>query len=536
MDLTLLNHQTWHPGRILSFSALDGVTDQQHGLVLQAADKPGWNLRVPGEARIRFPSDTPHNFWTSHDAFRWESESGFVTCGVMIDAHHILIKGYTSVITDSDALQFLCCGEMLLLGVAGYFRAEYIDLPIQGMMNQRLQWLARVPEPKGLEPGDLGGFARACSQMKGLISHTEEDETSRCSTPDRRPHQSFQPLDTAFHAFGFRHIAPGLARELLTTVLQQQSEDGFIPQQFGPAGRSDLSFAPLLAWAAWEVFQGEKNREWLEEVYPLLTASLAWYLSNRDSDGNGLLEWQVEVDEDGASCGSIESGMPGSPRFEHAVHLDAVDFSAFLSRDFECLNFIARELGQVNDQAIWRGRHFQLNAMMRQRLWNPSTHFFHDFDLDRKDWSPVMAVTGFLPLICGGASREQIVHLIAHLHDPASFGSPVPIPSLALNSRALKNAPWRGATSVVMNWLVAEGLDRCGFRKEAKQIRAGTAGEMTRRLRGHGSLCAFYDAMGKKTNGNTGSLPVEHGCSSALFVDWMCRKVRSDRSGLRDTQ
>jgi neutral trehalase len=127
-------------------------------------------------------------------------------------------------------------------------------------------------------------------------------------------------------------------------------------------------------------------------------------------------------------------------------------------------------------------------------LWDPAQGFYFDYDPQKEARSNVMAGSGFLPLICGAPSPEQATRLAAHLHNPATFGTPVKVATIAANDVAhYAKDMWRGPVWVNLNWLVALGLRRYGLRDAADSLTAQTLAEIERGYEQYGTLFEFYD-------------------------------------------
>jgi neutral trehalase len=127
-------------------------------------------------------------------------------------------------------------------------------------------------------------------------------------------------------------------------------------------------------------------------------------------------------------------------------------------------------------------------------LWSDQHRFFVDYDVDGQEQSPVLASSGFLPLICGAASEEQARHLAAHLEDPGMFGTPFPVPSIAMrDAKHYSKDMWRGPTWININWLIARGLDRYGMHDAARELRERTVAGVETYCERFGVPFEFYD-------------------------------------------
>jgi len=297
--------------------------------------------------------------------------------------------------------------------------------------------------------------------------------------------------DSAFHAIGWRHIDPDVARDSILAVLDMQAPDGFIAHMMDPIGTSRITQPPVLALGAKLVHDVAPDDGWIEDIYPKLGAYVEWDMANRDRDGAGLVEWEIEGDP---QCRSGESGMDNSPRFDTATLMDAVDFNSFLALECEILAEFATSLDLQADAAKWKSRHAHLCRLVADRLWSKESRFFVDYDIERQEPSAVLASSGFLPLICGAAFQAQAIRLAECLVDPAMFGTAFPVPSIAAqDTHHYAKDCWRGPVWVNINWLIARGLDRYGLGDVAAALRSQTMREIEGSFGKYGVLFEFYD-------------------------------------------
>ena len=483
----------WGGGQLLAFSALDGATSFEHGLVGRTSfDRRGIDLTLPGTCGLTFPGEPQQSLELAGDYFCFVTPNGSVR-GAFTDAFHLLVEGTCQVRPGSPAVTVLQRRTRTLVGSTLCFKPELIDADLDDAIRQRRAWLdqtlhqvaQRVPVRR------QRSLAKALAMMKAQVYSPEGRIHQRWSTPDRWPHRQMWLWDSAFHAIGWRHLDPPLARELLLAVFDCQREDGFIPHMMNPTDNSQITQPPVLALAACLVNDAAPERGWLATLYPKLAAYIRWDLTNRDRDGDGLAEWSIEGDP---HCRSGESGMDNSARFDEATQLAAVDFNAFLALECDVLAGMAGELGRQAEAAAWRERHAQLCRLINAYLWDPAQGFYFDYDPQKGARSNVMAGSGFLPLICGAPSPEQAARLAAHLHNPATFGTPFKIATIAANDAAhYAKDMWRGPVWVNLNWLVTLGLRRYGLRDAADELTAQTLAEIERGYEQYGTLFEFYD-------------------------------------------
>ena len=478
---------------MLAFSGLDGATSFDHGLAARTSlDLAGIEIRRPERARLVFPN--PVSVQLAGDHFTWTLAAGCVR-GVFLDAYHLLVDGPCTVERLDEGLSKVERGGRLLIGATAHFNADLISADVEQAIAARSRWLAEKSCPPHLPPSAQRTLAKTLSVMKTQVCTPEGLICHRWTTPDRWPHRRMWLWDSVFHAIGWRHLDVPLAREMISAVLDHQRADGFIPHMMDPHKGSPMTQPPVLALGVALVQEKEAAPDWLAEVYPKLEAYLRWDMANRDSDGGGLLEWDIEGDP---NCRSGESGMDNSPRFDSATRLDATDFNAFLAHECEWMAMFARQLRRSSEAESWSAQATRLNSLIREKLWSPNHRFFMDYDVERGHPSDILACSGFMPLLSGAATREQAAALVGHLRNPATFGTAFPIPSVAAcHGDVYQKDMWRGPTWINMNWLTARGLDRYGYGAEAAALRERTRIEIERQYEAHGSLFEFYDDRGE---------------------------------------
>jgi putative isomerase len=186
------------------------------------------------------------------------------------------------------------------------------------------------------------------------------------------------------------------------------------------------------------------------------------------------------------------------PRFDAATRLDAVDFNSFFSLECQVMAGFAHGLGLTDDAAKWMNRHMKMNRLIAARLWSDEVGFFVDYDTERRAPSPVLASSGFLPLICGAASKAQATRLAECLTDPTMFGTAFPVPSIAArDTQHYAKDMWRGPVWININWMIARGFERYGFDGMAARLGSRTMHEIEDAFEKYGVFFEYYDDRGE---------------------------------------
>lgn len=361
---------------------------------------------------------------------------------------------------------------------------------VSAAVAARRAWLEA--QPACPTPGFDGLWAKCLAVEKVNTLSPEGAFTCRWTTPDRVPHRDAWLWDSAFHAMALSGSDPALARDALRAVLIRQRDDGFIPHLMRAGGWSSAITQPqVLAWATLFLHRRAPDAGFLAWAAPRLQAFLDWTASNRDRNGNGLLEWHTGSDP---HCRCDESGLDNSPRFDFDdPAIDAIDFSCYLAHDAGCLVEIWRLLGhnmEADAAAALRDRTAaQINAL----LWSEADGLYYDRLADGR-LSGVPSVATFLPLWAGVCPPDRARRLVSALTDPARFWTALPVPSIARDSAFYDTDMWRGCSWLNLDWFIWLGLRRHGFAAEAEALRSRVLEAVNKWYLRHGTLFEFYDA------------------------------------------
>jgi neutral trehalase len=208
-------------------------------------------------------------------------------------------------------------------------------------------------------------------------------------------------------------------------------------------------------------------------------------LRERDSDGNGLSEWN-----DGDS-----SGMDNSPRFDNPIK-DAIDLNCFIANEMLYLSHMAALLGNNVESTAWINRRDQLAKLINQHLWDDETGFYYDNDRNG-NLVKIKTEAGFVPMFTGIASDEQVKNLVEHLTDPLQFWRAFPVSSVSTDEPTFSDNMWRGPVWINFNYFIIEGLKHYGYGKIAEDLRRITIDEIIRWYETDGVIYEFYDSEGE---------------------------------------
>ena len=517
----------WGPGQIFAFSGIDGATDFDRGIVAQSSET-GFFIRQPGAARLEVGRVTAARFGS--DWADLETGAGPVRLA-FASATCVIVEGAADLVHLDPEREFLDVtrrADRMIIRAIGC--GDGVDWPdMDELQRARQRWVGSHAQKVAGDHATLG--LKALNQMKGMVYAPEGQIARPTATPDRYPHKEIWLWDSVFHALGYRHLDPDLARDMVLAVLDQQdAATGRIGISFGPyARRMHRSQPPLLAWGVEQVASVTPDQGWVEEAIPKLRNYLKWFEDHRKLDG--LFAW---VGDDG-SLGSVcdESGMDNSPRFASGAPCQAVDLSCYMAQEY-------RAMANLDPGGHWEEKARDLEARIDGAFWDEGLAFYCDRDIGTGHSTGVEAVTGFLPLLLGDLPAGRVEALSRAATDPDRFGTKLPLPSIARRHPDYAPDMWKGPVWVNFNWMIARGFRAHGETVLAERLREGTLRALQDQYRATGSIFEYYDADGRVLppkllrKGRTDPVidPArpsihmvihDYGWSATLALDWILR-------------
>ncbi len=368
--------------------------------------------------------------------------------------------------------------------------AEGLEIEPAAEAAKRLTAYRKLPAMS--DPARARLLAKCFSVMRVNTLSAEGVMQQHWSTPDRVPHKDMWLWDSVFHSLGMNRFDAELSWEFLKSMLDCQLPDGRIPGQVGVGGNESLSTQPpLLAWGVWENYLALGRADTLEYALPRLEAYIEWDCANRDSTGNGLLEWQIESNP---LCRSGESGLDNSPRFDEGADLEAVDFSVHAAREMHFMSLIAAELDLEDRATEWQRRGERVSAAVHDALWCDEDGFYYD----RKpsgERTRIKAATGFLPLLLEDLPAGRAERLVEHLDNSDEFATAFPVASVAASHPEFSTDMWRGPTWVNLNAMIVRGLRAHGRHQHAARIASATMEHVGKYYQRYGVIFEYFDSV-----------------------------------------
>jgi len=350
----------------------------------------------------------------------------------------------------------------------------------------------------------------------GLIS-TRYFTTREAMTPSKFYYLGVWQWDAYFHALAYRYVDLKLAYDQLRILIDHQREDGMLPDAVHDEGvvthldfpvEADVTKPPLVAWAAWKLFEQSGDGEFLNEIYESLVRWNSWWFEKNDLNHNGLCEYQHP----------FSSGLDDSPLWDEGMPVESPDLNTYLYLQLEAMSRIAREIGEQIDSLKWEKQAEQISRKMVEILWDNQAGLFWAYRNGRR--VDVRTPFNLFPLLTGSMPPEITSRLVAHLTDEKQFWPRYPVPTVALDDPKFDpNQMWRGPTWTNINYLLIEGLQRSGYTSLSNELRRRTL-EM---ILQQSDIFEYYHPL---TGVNPPNAAPIFGWSSSVFIDLALQYTR----------
>jgi len=262
--------------------------------------------------------------------------------------------------------------------------------------------------------------------------------------------------------------------------MRHQRKDGRLAGsiQGFPDGSVEAQFNKLqgfcFPWSALNMYYwiGE-DKGYLDQLADCLERFDAYLWAVRDSNGDGILEsWcRYDTGEDNAArYGDAPNYAIGEvpPEGSAVVPMASMDVTSFSYACRDTLAEISLIRGDAEAAKTWRQRADEVANVIGAHLWDEKRGAL--FDKDKH--GNVIEVLCHNTLRCmywGSISKYMADRFVQeHLLNPAEFWTPMPLPSVAVNDPAFRNAVennWSGQCEGLTYQRAILALERYGYEK-----------------------------------------------------------------------
>jgi hypothetical protein len=244
------------------------------------------------------------------------------------------------------------------------------------------------------------------------------------SMPDKWEFPWYASWDLAFHCIPLALVDVQFAKTQLELIVREWylHPNGKIPAY---EWNFDDVNPPVLAWAAWRVYQierkqtGKGDRAFLETIFHKMLIAFTWWVNRKDSEGNNIFQ--------GGFLGLDNIGVfDRSTTFADGTHLEQSDATSWMG--MFCLNLLRIAIELASENHVYENiatkffEHFLgIAAAMNNLggsgvgLWNEEDEFYYDvLHTPGGRYLPlkVRSVVGLLPLFAVETIQWQLIEAL----------------------------------------------------------------------------------------------------------------------------
>ncbi len=284
---------------------------------------------------------------------------------------------------------------------------------------------------------------------------------------------------------------PALGYATALEMFREMVDDSFVPNVAQGTGRRSLdrSQPPVGGAAVLALHEEHPDLSRLRAAWqPLLAWNRWWHRARRNAAGTispGSNPAQPKVGDpaefvqpDTAAGAVLETGLDNAPIYDgvpldpatHLLLAEDVGLTSLYVADCEALAAIAGILHHDAEAAELNARAEEYRQALRA-LWCEERGIFLNRRLDNGEWSPVVGLTSFYPMLAGAATDQQVDRMLGgYLLNPEQFAGPWMIPTAARDDSSFTEQLYhRGRIWPPMNFLICLGLRRYA-REERRAI------------------------------------------------------------------
>ena len=287
--------------------------------------------------------------------------------------------------------------------------------------------------------------------------------------------------------------------------IERQWDNGFINYRTGPYLNENIEYneqftssAPWYNYQNHEIYKITNNKKFLEEAYKSGKKFYNYYVSNRDSNGNGLCEWGAHAELESVR----DARVAVWDKVGWANNFEGPDVNSMLVMEAKSLSEMAQELGYIDEAEEWQKDAVKRSELINNYLWDPQTEFYYNIKKQNQTFTfingndlKIKEIIGFLPLWAGVPSKERANKLIKSLLNEEEFWRPFGVSTLSAKDDYYNPIGyWNGPIWVQWQYLVFRGLLDYGYINEAKELVRKVLDNIIHQLKIDHYFWEFYSA------------------------------------------
>jgi putative isomerase len=336
------------------------------------------------------------------------------------------------------------------------------DASVNVVRSDYREWLDRMPEV----PSEFGSGAELAAYVNWASVVAPGGLLLRpAMLMSKNWMDSVWSWDHCFNAMALTYKNPDLAWQQFELPFDHQEMHGALPDSMQD-GTMQYSYSkpPIHGWALLWMMQngGYRDHEHLGQAYEPLARWTDWYFKYRDTNNNGIPEYNHGNDSGWDNSTIMLAGMP----------VETPDLASLLILQMDALSSVALKLGKEEEARVWHDRSDLLLKQMLDKFWKGD----HFVAVRTEDGAVVESdsLIPYIPIVLGKRLPAQVrEQLVAGLMKQGRFRTPHGFSTEALASKYYTpDGYWRGPIWAPTSMLLAEGLDGAGEHQIASDIRA----------------------------------------------------------------
>jgi putative isomerase len=425
----------------------------------------GVSLRfVPSVTAIVVPN--PNRHWEIHDTYQGTEKYMLWPT----DGNLRLSGSWTGTQTDDASATFVPDpATHWLEGEIDTYDSVWTSHPIgadfvasvQNVERGYLQWLERMPEVSS----EFGAGAELAAYVNWTSVVAPMGFLDRpAMLMSKNWMANVWSWDHCFNAMALSFRDPELAWQQFMVLFDNQETHGALPDEVRDSFKAyNYSKPPIHGWALQWMMEhgGYGDIKHLTEAYEPISRWTEWYFRYRDSNRDGLPEYNHGNDSGWDNSTVMLSGIP----------VETPDLDSFLILQMDTLSTMARKLGKEQDAQQWQSRSDELMKKMLATLWKED-HFVA-IRADNGQQVESESLLLYIPLILGNKLPAKVHQkLVEGLMRQGRFRTAYGFSSEALTSKYYTpDGYWLGPIWAPTTLLLAEGLNSAGQRRLAHDLR-----------------------------------------------------------------
>ncbi len=153
--------------------------------------------------------------------------------------------------------------------------------------------------------------------------------------------------------------------------------------------------------------------------------------------------------------------------------IEDVMFNSLLIRGNQLLTEIAKDIRKTIPKETLN--YMNLAPKSLENLWDQQDEQYYSRTFVTQKPIREPSIASLMPLYSGVITKKRASQLVSALKNTKEYGTNFPVPSVPLSSEHFSQRRyWQGPSWVNTNWLIIDGLERYGFKREAAQLRNRT--------------------------------------------------------------